>query len=356
MVIDKLSRLKDVFEATGCDALLITDMENVRYIAGFTGSSGLLLFTKNGGIFLTDSRYTEQAGKEVKGFEVREYKKRIVEAAVAIIDAGFKRVGFEDSNLTYREYRELRRELKGVRLIPLKDRLSLLRSVKSKGEIRLISKAIDIAYNAFEKLLPSIRPGKSEEYLSVELEYFMRKEGAEGLSFDVIVASGRRSALPHGRAGNKLLKAGDPVVIDFGARYRGYHSDETVTVFVEKVNDRHKEIYTVVKDAHDRAIDAVKPGIGFSDIDRIAREFIEKAGYGKYFGHGTGHGVGLNVHEGPSINPRGKGRAEEGMVFTIEPGIYIPNVGGVRVEDMVLVTKDGCRLLTKIRKELTIVN
>lgn len=343
--------------AARCDALLITGIENIRYITGFTGSSGVLLMTDNGGIFFTDSRYTEQALKEVEAkVEIKEYKKRVPELAGALIDAGYKRVGFEDSSLTYREYQELKKEARGVKLVPLKDRLTLLRGVKSKGELRLISGAADIAYKAFEELLPSIKPGKREDDLAIELEYLMRKGGAEGLSFDVIVASGGRSALPHGRATSKRLKIGDPVVIDFGARYEGYHSDETVTVFVGKASERHRRIYQTVKEAHDRAIDAVRPGVRFSDIDRTARDFIDKAGYGKYFGHGTGHGVGLNVHEAPSISPNSKGVAEEGMVFTIEPGIYIPKVGGVRIEDMVVVTKEGCRVLTKIPKDLTMID
>lgn len=346
--------------AARCDALLITGIENIRYISGFTGSSGVLLITGNGGIFFTDSRYTEQASKEVEAkvevkVEVKEYRKRVPELAAAIIEAGLKRVGFEDSNLTCQAYRELEKELKGVKLVPLKDKLGSLRSVKSKEELRLISRAANIAYKAFEKLVPSVRPGMREDDLSVELEYLIRKGGAEGLSFDVIVASGSRSALPHGRPSNKLIKKGDPVVIDFGARYRGYHSDETVTIFAGKVSERLAGIYQTVKDAHDRAIDAVRPGVRLIDIDRAAREFIDKAGYGKYFGHGTGHGVGLNVHEWPSISPNSKGVAEEGMVFTIEPGIYIPDIGGVRVEDMVVVTKDECRVLTKIPKELTII-
>ncbi|MEK7850480.1 MAG: Xaa-Pro peptidase family protein [Deltaproteobacteria bacterium] len=355
MIINKLSQLEGVMRAARCDALLITGIENIRYITGFTGSSGVLLITDNGGIFFTDPRYTEQACKEIRGFKVREYKKRVPELAAAISEAGLKRVGFEDSDLTYQAYHELGKELKGIKLVPLKDKLGPLRSVKSKEELRLISKAADIAYKAFEKLIPSVRPGKREDDLSVELEYLMRRGGAEGLSFDVIVASGTRSALPHGRPGSKFIKKGDPVVIDFGARYKGYHSDETVTVFAGKVSERLAGIYQTVKDAHDRAIDAVRPGVNLVEIDRAAREFIDKAGYGRYFGHGTGHGVGLNVHEWPSISPNSKGVAEEGMVFTIEPGIYIPRVGGVRIEDMVVVTKDGCRVLTKISKELAII-
>jgi Xaa-Pro aminopeptidase len=356
MVRNKLPLLEDAMRAVGCDALLITDIENVRYLTGFTGSSGSLLATRGGGTFFTDSRYTEQAGREVRGVEVREYKKRFPELASAIIEERFKRVGFEDSDLTCQGYRELKRGLKGVRLVPLKDKLSPLRSRKSKDEIVLISKAVEIASSAFESLLPSIRPGAREDDLAVELECLMRKGGAEGLSFDVIVASGSRSAMPHGKASRKTIRSGDPVVIDFGARYRGYHSDETVTVFIGKVSDRHRKVYDTVKGAHDRAIDTVRPGVRLSDIDRAARDFIEKEGFGKYFGHGTGHGVGLNVHEWPTISKDSKGVAEEGMVFTIEPGIYIPKAGGVRIEDMVVVTKGGCRVLTRIPKELTIIN
>lgn len=356
MVINNLSSLKDVMRSARCDAVLITCIENIRYLTGFTGSSGVLLITDNGAIFFTDSRYTEQACKEVKGkVKIRECKKRVPELSAEIIDARLKKVGFEDSDLTFQGYQELKKELKGVKLVPLKNRIALLRGVKSKGELRLISGAVDIAYKAFEKLLPSVKPGKREADLAVELEYLMRKGGAEGLSFDVIVASGGRSALPHGRASDKLLKMGDPVVIDFGARYKGYHSDETVTLFIGKASERLARIYNTVKEAHDRAIDAVRPGVSFSDVDSAARGHIEKAGYGKYFGHGTGHGVGLNVHEGPSISPNSKGVAEVGMVFTIEPGIYIPKVGGIRIEDMVVVTKNGCRVLTKIPKEMTIV-
>ncbi|MBI4746217.1 MAG: aminopeptidase P family protein [Deltaproteobacteria bacterium] len=356
MVINNFSSLKDVMRSARCDAILITCIENIRYLTGFTGSSGVLLITDNGGIFFTDSRYTEQAGKEVKGkVKIREYKKQVPELSAAVIGARLKKVGFEDSDLTFQVYQALKKELKGVKLAPLKDRLTLLRGVKSKGELRLISGAVDIAYKAFEKLLPSVKPGKREDDLAVELEYLMRKGGAEGLSFDVIVASGGRSALPHGRAGDRLLKMGDPVVIDFGARYKGYHSDETITLFIGKASERLARIYHTVKEAHDRAIDVVRPGVRFSDIDKAARWFIKKAGYGDYFGHGTGHGVGLNVHEGPSISPNSKGVAEEGMVFTIEPGIYIPKAGGVRIEDMVVVTKNGCRVLTRIPKEMTII-
>lgn len=357
MVINILSRLNEVMKAARCDAILISGIENVRYITGFTGSSGALLITENSGVFFTDSRYTEQARKEIKGkIDVREYKKKLPDLSAAIIGMGLKKVGFEDHDLTFQSYQALKKELDGIKLVPLKERLSLLRGVKTEDELKLISNASDIACKAFEKILPSLKPGNRENDLAVELEYFMRKGGAEGLSFDVIVASGGRSALPHGRASDRRLKTGDPVVIDFGARFKGYHSDETVTVFIGNASERQRTIYQIVKEAHDRAIDAVRPGAMFSDIDKAARKLIDQAGYGKYFGHGTGHGVGLNVHEAPAISPNSKGMAEEGMVFTIEPGIYIPRHGGVRIEDMVVVTRGGCRVLTKIPKDLTIVD
>lgn len=356
MVINIFSRLNAVRIAVRCDAILVSGIENIRYITGFTGSSGVLLIKENGGIFFTDSRYIEQARKETRGkVEVREYKKKLPELSAAIAGLGLKKIGFEDSSLTFQSYQSLKKELEGVKLVPLKESLDLLRCVKTRDELRLISHASDIAYKAFEKILPYLQPGRREDELAVELEYHMRKGGAEGLSFDVIVASGLRSALPHGRAGDRRLKTGDPVIIDFGARYKGYHSDETATLFIGSVSESRRRIYQIVKEAHDRAIDAVRPGIRLADIDKAARNIIDKAGYGKYFGHGTGHGVGLNVHEAPSISPHAKGHAEEGMIFTIEPGIYVPRVGGVRIEDMVVVTKGGCRVLTKISKDLTII-
>jgi Xaa-Pro aminopeptidase len=208
-----------------------------------------------------------------------------------------------------------------------------------------------LAAAAFEEILPMIRPGVVERDISLALEFAMKRRGAEEKSFDFIVASGERGALPHGVASQKKIQSGELVTIDFGARWQGYHSDETVTLAVGRVDPRLREIYDIVLDAHDRAMDMVRPGVPLREIDRIARDHIAERGYGEYFGHGLGHGVGLEVHEFPAVSPRSEEVAGEGMVITIEPGIYIPGLGGVRIEDMVKVTRDGHRRLTRLDKK-----
>ncbi|MDD2500835.1 MAG: M24 family metallopeptidase, partial [Geobacter sp.] len=208
---------------------------------------------------------------------------------------------------------------------------------------------------AFEAVLPQLQPGIREDEFALQLEFEMRRRGADGRGFDFIVASGVRGAMPHGRASDKPILAGELVTVDFGAIKDGYHSDETVTLAVGSVNTRQQQIYQTVLDAHDRAIAAVKPGITCRELDTLARDYIKAQGFGQYFGHGLGHGIGLDVHEKPVISPRSDAVVEEGMVFTIEPGIYIPGFGGVRIEDTVAVTADGCRLLTKVSKQLFIV-
>ena len=212
-----------------------------------------------------------------------------------------------------------------------------------------------MASEALLETLDRIRPGATEREIALDLEFAMRRRGVDKTSFDFIVASGVRGALPHGKASDKVIGQGELVTIDFGAIYTGYNSDETVTVAVGKPDLRQQEIYGIVKDAHDCALEAVKPGLSFKELDARARNYIEGKGYGKYFGHGLGHGVGLEVHEKPVVSSRGEGAVVEGMVFTIEPGIYIPDWGGVRIEDTVLVESDGCRLLTKVPKELMIL-
>ncbi|RQW77102.1 MAG: M24 family metallopeptidase, partial [Geobacter sp.] len=210
-----------------------------------------------------------------------------------------------------------------------------------------------IASAALLHVLTQVKPGAVERDIALALEFSLKQAGADDKSFDFIVASGPRGALPHGKASDRVIGTGELVTIDFGGIYRGYCSDETVTVAVGEPDARQREIYGIVKDAHDLAIAAAKPGISFRDLDGKARAYIDAKGYGRYFGHGLGHGVGLEVHEKPVVSSRGEGVAEEGMVFTIEPGIYIPDWGGVRIEDTVVVERDGCRTLTKVPKELS---
>ncbi len=352
---ERIGRIRGVLRDDNIDGILITTLENVRYLSGFTGSDAALVMTESKGYFLTDSRYTTQAKEEVSGFEFIEYKKKIEGLSDLINDLGLSGVGFEAQDLSYQAHKELAEKVSGGQLIPLNERVKNIRAVKDEEEIGRIKRAIDIASQSLRENAWRVAPGNQEREIALELEFSMRRNGADIIAFDTIVASGVRSALPHGRASERRVEAGEFVIIDFGARYRGYYSDETCTFFCGKPNRRQQEVYQIVKDAHDKAISSVRPGMKATELDAVARDWIRDAGYGDYFGHGTGHGVGLEVHENPVIGFQSKDILEEGMVFTIEPGIYIPGWGGVRIEDMVLVTGSGCEVLTGRSKEVTVI-
>ncbi len=333
------------------EAILATGREDIRYITGFSGSEALLLLTRDRGFLVVDSRYTNQARSECVGVVVVESNDRIGEISRVASRAGVKRVGFEPRQLTFFQHEELKK--KGdIEWMPLADGLDEIRQKKDLGEKRLLKKAAKISSNAFLDILGEIKAGIEERAVSLLLEFQIRKNGAEATPFPFIVASGKRGSLPHGLASGKKIRRGEFVTVDFGAVYEGYCSDETCTVVVGKPTKKQKSVYQVVKDAHEKAISRIRPGVRKKNIDRAARGVIEKAGLGKYFGHGTGHGVGLAVHEEPRIAPRQKGVIEAGMVFTIEPGVYIPGWGGVRIEDMVWVTRDGCELMSSVPKKL----
>lgn len=355
MVENRFVKVRGFAEKHEVDAIVFFNMSNVRYLSGFTGSDAAFLLGRDAAWFLTDSRYTTQASHEVVGIRTVEYRIKLDGLAALISEQGIRRLGFEAEDTTVATLHALTDKLPGVDLVPVGEELSLLRLVKEPGELEILGEAARIASEALLASLAMLRPGTVEREFALELEFAMRRGGADDKSFDFIVASGERGALPHGRASEKVIAHGELVTVDFGAVYRGYHSDETVTVAVGEPDARQREIYGIVKDAHDRALEAVRPGVAFREIDRIARDYIGEKGYGAYFGHGLGHGVGLDVHEKPVISPRGEGIVEEGMVFTIEPGIYIPGWGGVRIEDTVAVTGNGFRLLTRVPKELMTV-
>jgi len=351
---DKKSRMKRVWSKRTnpeVEAILATGREDIRYITGFSGSEALLLLTRDRCFLVVDSRYTSQARSECVGVVVVESNDRIGEIPRVASKAGVKRVGFEPRQLTFFQHEELKKN-GDTKWMPLADGLDEIRLKKDLGEKRLLKKAAKISSNAFLDILGEIKAGIEERVVSLLLEFQIRKSGAEATPFPFIVASGKRGSLPHGLASGKKIQRGEFVTVDFGAVYEGYCSDETCTVVVGKPTKKQKSVYQVVKDAHEKAISRIKPGVRKKNIDRAAREVIEKAGLGKYFGHGTGHGVGLAVHEEPRIAPRQKGIIEAGMVFTIEPGVYIPGWGGVRIEDMVWVTRDGCELMSSVPKEL----
>ncbi|UCD85050.1 MAG: aminopeptidase P family protein [Deltaproteobacteria bacterium] len=334
------------------DCLLITSLPNLRYLSGFSGSSGALLINRDDGYFLADSRYYSQARKETKGFIIREYRKIIEGIAELSRAAGMKRMGFEAGDLTYKDYQKLQELLAKVKLLPFSKELDSLRAVKDRDEINSIKNAARIAAQCFLELKDTIQPGSRERNLAIELEYKLKKGGSGELPFDIIVASGPRGALPHGVASEKKIRNGEMVVIDYGSRYKGYFSDETCTLLMGIPTRKQKNIYQIVKAAHDKAIDFIRPGKRASQIDKVAREYIRQAGYSRGFGHALGHGVGLAIHEEPLISPDSSTLIEEGMVFTIEPGIYLEGWGGVRIEDMIVVTRDGCKVLTQVSKEM----
>lgn len=355
MLENRISAARGCLKRTGADLLIVSNLSNIRYLCGFTGSEGLLILSQNQGWFLTDSRYTSQAGEEVSGATVVEFANRLDSLAQVVLEEKAGKVAFEGGYTSYSSYREMGKKIPGVRFQAVDKELSDLRSVKDKDEGALLEKVARLASAALMETLAEVRPGARESDLAWSLECAMRKGGGEGKSFDFIVASGERGALPHGKASDKLLKKGELVTFDFGALYQGYCSDETVTVALGEPDPKGREIYEVVRCAQQLAIDAVRPGLPFKELDAVARDYIEAKGYGKYFGHGLGHGIGLDIHEPPTVSFRSAATIEEGMVFTIEPGIYLPGFGGVRIEDSVVVEGGGCRRITTVPKELMVL-
>ena len=333
------------------DAFVFFDMNNIRYLSGFTGTDGVLIATEQSSFFLTDSRYEAQAQQQVNADRVICYQKKIDAVIMQLVAQGVKKVGFEASFLPVSTWQELTRLTAGrFEWIGVVEPLKTLRGVKAADEIRALEAAAQLHVDAFAAICPLLVPGTCEREIALQLEFALKRAGGEDKAFDFIVASGYRGALPHGVASDKKLASGELVTIDFGTRIDGYHSDETITVAIGSVSTELRAIFDIVLQAHDRAIDAVKPGVRLATLDAVARDFIAQRGYAEAFGHGLGHGVGLDIHEYPALSPRATAALEEGMVVTIEPGIYLPGVGGVRIEDTVVVTADGCRCLTRLPK------
>ena len=336
------------------DAILITDLTNVSYLSGFRGSEGTIIFTPEKKWFFTDFRYQEQVYKEISGFRIKIFKNKIKELAKIFSKNRIKRLGIEPTGMSFQYYRTLKTELKRINLVPLKKSLSEIRAIKDQDEIEKITKAVKLAEYALEKALRNFRPGITELDLAAELEFQARKTGAGGFAFDTIIASGPRGALPHGKATQKIIRKGELVVIDFGVNYLGYYSDLTVTISAGEPTKKAREIYQIVSDAQNKAIEAIKPGVRAKDIDKIARDYIHAQGFGRFFGHGLGHGIGLAVHEEPSINPRNDAELKPGMVFTIEPGIYLSGKFGVRIEDDLILRHNKAVRISQSNQPLRI--
>ncbi|HIJ96160.1 MAG TPA: aminopeptidase P family protein [Desulfuromonadales bacterium] len=355
MLKNRRSRLARFFEELKLNAILFTNLPNIRYLCGFSGSEGALLVTMDAAWLLCDSRYTEQAAGEVVGAEVRECAAvRMDTVAALAVENALVKIGIEAAHTTVAAFRMMSDKLPGIELVELGAVLDEIRRCKDQAELERLATVATLASQALHTVLPNIRPGLREVDFAIDLEFEMRRRGADGLAFDIIVASGVRGAMPHGKAGSKVIQSGELITIDFGALKDGYHSDETVTVACGEPGSRAREIHAVVRAAHDMAIEAVRPGISCRELDAIARDYIRDQGFGDYFGHGLGHGVGLQIHEAPTLSPRSSVLLAEGMVVTVEPGIYIPGFGGVRIEDTVVVTADGVRLLTSAVKQLLV--
>lgn len=340
---------------TGHDSLLVTHPANVRYLTGFTGSSGCALITRRRRLFFTDFRYRAQAARQVKKFQARIIPGSLLEGVCHYIVSrriSLGVLGFDAVHLSYHDYRLLRRLLKRAKLTDASGVTEELRQRKSRVETDCIKQASAIADEAFRKLCRIKVVGKTEREIAWILGTAMRAKGAEGMPFEIIVASGHRSAMPHGASSDKVIRRGELVVVDMGAAVGGYCCDATRTFTTGRLPATLKSIYQIVKEAQELALAAAVPGAGCADIDAIARNHINAAGYGADFGHSTGHGVGLEAHEAPVLSARSKDVLQTGMTVTVEPGIYIEGAGGVRIEDTLLVGAKSPQLLTRFPREL----
>ncbi|GIO23160.1 Xaa-Pro peptidase family protein [Oceanobacillus sp. J11TS1] len=348
----KINHLRAKLEEHKVDAMIIDSPYNRRYITNFTGTAGTVLVTADKAIFITDFRYTEQAAAQAPAFEIVEHKQGMIqEIANQINKLGVKRLAFEKNYTTYSQFETYKHQF-SQELVPVEGLIESLRMIKTSDELAIIKKATKIADDAFEHIQSYIKPGVPEIEISNELEFFMRRQGATSSSFDTIVASGERSALPHGVASRKKIQEGELVTLDYGALYDGYCSDITRTVAVGEISVELREIYDIVLEANLRGVKGTKPGMTGKEADALTRDYITEKGFGEYFGHSTGHAVGMEVHEGPGLSTRSDAVLKPGMVVTVEPGIYIPGLGGCRIEDDIVITEDGNERLTFAPKEL----
>lgn len=351
----KKERLQEFLKEKELDALLVSDGYNMRYVSGFRGATGYLFVSEGRRVLMTDSRYTTQAAQEAEGWEILEASAgRSYEAILCelIREEQARTLGFEDFHLIYAQARKLQKAAGEATWIALGDALNRLRILKTPEELEKIEKAEAIGDLAFSRILEDLRPGMTELQVAAKLDYYMKEAGASGNSFDTIAASGLHSAMPHAMPTEKRLEKGDFLTMDFGCVYDGYCSDMTRTVVIGKADQRQKEIYQTVLQAQEAALQAIRAGVTGAYADQVSRSLIEKAGYGAYFGHGLGHSVGLYIHEEPRLSPSCHEILEPSVTMTVEPGIYVPGFGGVRIEDLVVVTEDGCRNLTHSPKEL----
>ena len=351
----RLSGLRSKIYGNELDGILISNPENRRYLSGFTGSAGYLIISRHDAVLATDFRYVEQANSQTD-FRIEKMTSDSNWFTKTISNESIGRLGFESDDITVSILSSFEKEIekmdssKRPTLVPTSGIVNRLRAVKDKDELDLVKKAVEISDRAFDTVAPGICPGKTEKQVAWELEKAMREFGADAISFDIIVGSGPNGARPHHRAGNRQIKEGDPIVIDMGANYEGYCSDLSRTIFVGEPDDKFRFVYSTVLKAQLFAEENVKVGMTGEQVDHLARKIIDDSGNAENFGHSLGHGIGLAVHEFPTVGPRGNDQIEDGMIFTIEPGIYLPGWGGVRIEDMVIMENGSARILSEANK------
>ena len=355
MIEDRLKKLRSFLSKEKLNAVVISKYVNLHYFSGFRGDDTVLVITPKEAYLLTDSRYTEQAAQQAPAFTVLEQKNGLWKKTKKLLERlKVKSAGFEGNDLVYEHYAWLKEHLPQVKLKSVD--LDPLRQIKESEEIEKIRKACLIADKAYEDILSYIHAGMTELQVAAYMENYMRELGSEGPSFTTIVASGMRSILPHGVATSKVIERGDFVTMDYGAVYEGYHSDITRTVIVGKATKKQQEIYHHVLEAQELALTMIQPGASGKEVDAAVRAYFDKHGLAKYFGHGLGHSLGLEIHEEPRLSPSSTCEAlQPGMLITDEPGVYLPDFGGVRIEDTVLVTEHGCERLTISDKALHVL-
>ena len=355
---NRLQRLRQQLASEGIGALFVSAPENRRYLSGFTGSAGYLVISQEHALLATDFRYWEQVGRQCPDFELVKLTQGDLRSWLpgALERLGAATLGFEAGHVTYTLHESLKRAVRSMkpalrpRLRSTSELVESLRSLKEEEELAVIIRAVEIADRAFEEVAAGMEPGVTERQVAWLLERSMREQGAESVSFDIIVAAGPNAALPHHRPSDWAIQRGEPVIIDMGARVEGYCSDLSRTVCLGRTDDQYKRVYDLVLGAQETAIAAVQAGMSGHEGDKLARDVIEKAGHGEQFGHGTGHGVGLAIHENPRVSRNASNELTDSMVFTIEPGVYIPGWGGVRIEDIVVLEKGKARNLTCAHK------
>ncbi len=356
MTARRLEEVWRILATSHLQGFLVTFLPNVRYLTGFTGSNAVVFVRQDEVVLITDSRYRNQASTEVKGVRtiIAPGSQPDVLVKSHLAKKG-ERIGFEAGSLTFSSHKKLKILLKGIKLVPTASIIEQIRVQKDENEITAIRRAAQITDRVFKKILTILKPGVRELEVAAEISYWHRIFGAESDAFDPIVASGVRGAYPHGRATAKKLRIGEMITIDMGCKVEGYHSDLTRTVCLGKARRELKSMYNIVLEAQQKALDAAAPAIPVSVLDGIGRNHIRRNGYGKFFTHSLGHGIGLEIHERPLVSAKSTDTLKENSVITIEPGIYLPEVGGVRIEDDVVIRREGNEVLTKAPKELIVL-